>query len=229
MQGRLIKVIVGGLTLLLLGAMWQWLNANDFLTAQHLAELASRLARWRQAPWMFMLVMFIYAGALLVMLPLSLLVVGTGLLFGPTWGFGYALLGTLASSAVSYWVGRWLGRDALLHYGGRHLRGMSRYLSRRGIRTMIVINLLPLAPFTLTNMMAGAFHLKFRAYMIGSTLGIVPGLAALMLLSSQLEALLTAENRFELGLAVGGLALAVVAMWGLNRYAARRRQRRLRH
>ncbi|BBI63120.1 hypothetical protein HSBAA_44260 [Vreelandella sulfidaeris] len=95
---------------------------------------------------------------------------------------------------MSYWVGHWLGREALIRYGGRHLRGLSGYLSKRGIRTMTVINLLPLAPFTLTNMLAGAFHLKFRDYMIGSTLGIVPGLAAVILLGSQLGALFTAAS-----------------------------------
>lgn len=153
---------------------------------------------------------------------IGLLVVVTGLLFGPLWGLAYATLGTLTSSVVSYWVGHWLGREALMRYGGRHLRGLSGYLSQRGIRTMTVINLLPLAPFTLTNMLAGAFHLKFRDYMIGSTLGIVPGLAAVILLGSQLGAAFTAASAKELILAGVGLTIGGGLLAGLKHYATRR-------
>ena len=109
-----------------------------------------------------------------------------------------------------------------MRYGGRHLRGLSGYLSGRGIRTMTVINLLPLAPFTLTNMLAGAFHLNFRDYMIGSTLGIVPGLAAVILLGSQLGALFTAASPQELIIAGLGLVAGIGLLFVLKRYAARR-------
>ncbi|MCA1769504.1 MAG: VTT domain-containing protein, partial [Halomonas sp.] len=103
--------------------------------------------------------------------------------------------------------------------------GMSRYLSRRGIRTMTVINLLPLAPFTLTNMMAGAFHLRFRDYMIGSTLGIVPGLAVVTLLGSQLGALVTATDREDVLWSLAGLAAGGILLVALRRYTARRGRR----
>lgn len=69
---------------------------------------------------------------------------------------------------------------------------------------MAVINLLPLAPFTLTNMLAGTFHLRFRDYLMGSLVGIVPWIIGLTLLSSQLRELLTAENRTERATGVAG-------------------------
>ena len=166
------------LALVSLGLLWQWLAMQDLLTVDSLMALAQGSVAWRDTSWAVLVVVAIYAAASLVMFPLSLLVGATGLLFGPWWGFAYALAGTLAASNLTWWIGRRLGRDALLRHGGKHLKGLSRYLSGRGIRTMTIVNLLPLAPFTLTNMMAGAFHLRFRDYMIGSTLGIVPGLAA---------------------------------------------------
>ncbi|WP_136248283.1 TVP38/TMEM64 family protein [Halomonas borealis] len=211
--------------LVALGLLWQWLAMQDLLTVDSLMALAQGSVAWRHAPWAVLVVMAIYAGASLVMFPLSLLVALTGLLFGPWWGFGYALAGTLTASVLTWWVGRRLGRDALLRYGGKHLNGLSRYLSGRGIRTMTVINLLPLAPFTLTNMMAGAFHLRFRDYMIGSTLGILPGLAGVTLLGSQLGELATAESRQEVLVALGGLVLGAGLLYGLKRWAERRRRR----
>jgi len=204
---------------------WQWLASENLLTVATLQRLVQGSLAWRDAPWAVLVVMAVYAGASLVMFPLSLLVALTGLLFGPWWGFAYALAGTLAASMLTWWVGRRLGREALMRHGGRHLRGLSRYLSGRGIRTMTLINLLPLAPFTLTNMMAGAFRLRFRGYMIGSLLGIVPGLAGVTLLGSQLGELATAESRGELLWAVAGLLAGVALLAGLKRWSDRRRRR----
>ncbi|WFM71999.1 TVP38/TMEM64 family protein [Halomonas sp. CKK8] len=205
---------------------WQWLASEELLTVATLQRLVQGSLAWRDAPWAVAVVMAIYAGASLVMFPLSLLVALTGLLFGPWWGFAYALAGTLAASMLTWWVGRRLGRKALMRHGGRHLRGLSRYLSGRGIRTMTLVNLLPLAPFTLTNMMAGAFRLRFRDYMIGSLLGIVPGLAGVTLLGSQLGQLATAENRGELLWAAGGLLAGIALLAGLKAWSDRRRRAR---
>lgn len=212
-------------TLVALGLAWQWLAHSGLLEATHLEALARGGLAWRHSPWALPTLMAIYAGACLVMFPLSLLVAVTGLLFGPWWGFAYALAGTLAASALTWWVGRRLGREALLRHGGPRLRGLSRYLSRRGIRTMTLINLLPLAPFTLTNMLAGAFRLRFRDYLVGSTLGIVPGLAGVTLLGSQLGQLLTAESRQDLLWGGLGLLAGIALLAGLKHWAERRRRR----
>ncbi|CAM3939448.1 TVP38/TMEM64 family protein [Vreelandella rituensis] len=225
-MSRSLGIALGLLAALItLGLLWQWLAMQDLLSIEQLKTWIATAPAWRDSPWTFLIVMAGYAGALLVMFPLSLMVALTGLAFGPTWGFVYATLGTLTSSVASYWVGRWLGRDVLMDYGGRHLHGMSRYLAKRGIRTMTVINLLPLAPFTLTNMMAGAFHLRFSDYMIGSTLGIVPGLAVVTLLGSQLGALVTATSREELGWSLAGLAAGIILLVALRRYVTQRGRR----
>ncbi|MCW4152712.1 TVP38/TMEM64 family protein [Halomonas sp. 18H] len=213
------------LALVSLGLLWQWLAMQDLLTLDNLRELARGSLAWRDASWAVLVVMAVYAVASLVMFPLSLLVALTGLLFGPWWGFAYSLAGTLAASMLTWWVGRRLGRDALMRYGGKHLKGLSRYLSGRGIRTMTLVNLLPLAPFTLTNMMAGAFHLRFRDYMIGSTLGIAPGLAGVTLLGSQLGELVTANNTQEVVLALLGLLAGVGVLFALKRWSQRRQRR----
>ncbi|MEQ7870304.1 TVP38/TMEM64 family protein [Chromohalobacter salexigens] len=207
------------------GLLWQWLAMHDILTPQALLALAHGTVSWRDAAWAPLAVMGVYATTSLVIFPLSILVAVTGLIFGPAWGFVYALLGTLSASMATYWVGRAVGRDALLRHGGQKLNGLARLLAGRGVRTMVFFNLLPLAPFTLTNMLAGACHLRFRDYMVGSTLGIAPGLLGVTLLGSQLGSLMTAESREGLLIASAGIAVAVGLLWGLKRYADRRGKR----
>ncbi|SES33334.1 Uncharacterized membrane protein YdjX, TVP38/TMEM64 family, SNARE-associated domain [Vreelandella subterranea] len=224
---RPVTIALSVLALLLaLGGLWQWLTVNDVVTVNSLRAWVAASPQWRDSSWVFVLVTIVYVLALLVMFPLSILVAVTGLIFGPVWGFVYATMGTLASSVVSYAVGHHLGREALMNHGGKHMKGLSHYLSRRGIRAMTLINLLPLAPFTLTNMMAGAFHIKFRDYMVGSTLGIVPGLAAVTLLGSQLGALVTASDPRDVMLSLAGLGLGILLLFALRHYSRRKSRTR---
>ncbi|WP_048306095.1 TVP38/TMEM64 family protein [Halomonas sp. PR-M31] len=224
MSRQLIIVVVLLVVLASLGLLWQWLAMHDVLTAERLYSLVDYASAWRDSPLAILVVTGVYVLASLVMFPLSILVAVTGLLFGPWWGFGYSLVGSLATSVATFWLGHRLGRDALLRYGGQRLNKVARLLAGRGIRTMTLINLLPLAPFTLTNMLAGAFHLKFRDYMLGSLIGIIPGLIGISLLGSQLGSLFTAGNRSELLYALGGIVLAVIVLIGLKRYSTRKQR-----
>lgn len=226
MSRTLVKGFALLLLLVALGVGWHWLEQSDWMSTQRLNAAIAYLGQWQREPWMFAAVILLYNALLLLMFPLTVLVVATAVLFGTTWGFGYALLGTLSFSVLSYWVGHWLGREALMRYGGRHLRGLSGYLSKRGVRTMIVFNLLPIAPFIVTNMLAGAFHLRFRDYMLGSTLGIIPWLVSIIFLGSQLGALFNAGDHQEMVLALAGVAVALVLLWGLKRYASSRNARK---
>lgn len=220
----LILALIG--VLVLLGTLWYWLSARDMFDANTLFLMLQGSLTWRDAPWAGVVVIAVFLAAALVFFPLSILVVLTGLLFGPVWGFIYSLLGTLTGAIVTYWLGRKLGRDALLHYGGSYLRGVSRFLSRRGVRTMTLLNLLPLAPYTLTNLLAGAFRIRFRDYMLGTLMGATPGIAGIILLSSQLGTLLAAEDRREFAWAIGGIAAGLALLYALKRYANARQRRR---
>ncbi|MGQ4879412.1 TVP38/TMEM64 family protein [Billgrantia sp. LNSP4103-1] len=226
MSRKIALLLLAIACLVALGMLWRWLAARDLFDATTLFALMQGSLTWRDAPWAGAVVVAAYLVASLTLFPLSVLVVLAGLLFGPVWGFVYSLIGTLAGSVVTYWLGRRLGRDALLRYGGTRLQGLSRYLAGRGISTMTLFSLLPLAPFTLTNMMAGAMRIRFRDYMLGTLIGVTPGLAGIILLGSQLGTLLTAEDRHELAWAGGGIAAGIALLYGLKRYADRRRKRR---
>ena len=205
---RLLVVLV---VLGVLALCWRYLAQQGFIAPARLVSLVRELSAVYQAPWLLPLIALLYVVALLLMFPLTVLVVVTALLFGPWWGLLYASFGTLCSSAASFWVGRMLGQAPLARYSGDYLRALSRYMSARSMRAMIIINLLPLAPFTFTNMMAGAFGLPFPRYMLGSAIGIIPGLAVVTVLGGQLGRILMAEERAEIWLAAA-IALVVVVL-----------------
>lgn len=217
---RLLAVLV---VLSALALCWRYLAQQGFIAPDRLVSIVREMSAVHQSPWLLPLIALLYIIALLLMFPLTVLVVVTALLFGPWWGLLYATVGTLCSSAVSFWVGRVLGEAPLARYSGAYLQSLSRYMSARSMRAMIIINLLPLAPFTFTNLMAGAFALPFPRYLLGSAIGIIPGLAVVTVLGGQLSRMLMAEQRSEIWLAAGIaivlLVLIMVARWYLGRRA----------
>ncbi|MCI3952482.1 MAG: rane protein, partial [Burkholderiales bacterium] len=61
---------------------------------------------------------------------------------------------------------------------GARLNRLSKQLARRGIIAIAAVRLLPLAPFTIVNVVAGASHISLRDFLIGTAIGMSPGILA---------------------------------------------------
>ena len=85
-------------------------------------------------------------------------------------------MGSIASAILMYAVGAWLGRRALQSLFSPRLNRIREVIDRRGIVAIAAVRLVPVAPFTVVNMLAGACHIRLADYLIGTTLGLLPGL-----------------------------------------------------
>jgi phospholipase D1/2 len=77
---------------------------------------------------------------------------------------------------VSFHIGNWLGRDAVRKLAGARVNRLSERVAKRGIVAVVVLRLLPVAPFAIVNLVAGASHIRMRDFMIGTILGMGPGI-----------------------------------------------------
>jgi uncharacterized membrane protein YdjX (TVP38/TMEM64 family) len=81
-----------------------------------------------------------------------------------------------------------------------------------------VLRLVPVAPFAIFNLIAGGSHLGARQFLIGSLIGLAPGLGAITLFSNSLWQALTAPSIGNIAIAVAvGIALLAVA-WIAKRW-----------
>ena len=158
-----------------------------------------------------------YLLAGLLLLPVTLLIVETAILFGPWLGFVYALGGSLVSAVAFYLAGRALGPGRVRRLPGRWLDRVARWISRRGIMAVVVARLLPLAPFTIVNLMAGAARIRFRDFVLGTLLGMTPGIALMTILGDQLGRTLRQATLSNVLLLVLAAAAAILAGWGVQK------------
>ena len=104
-------------------------------------------------------------------MPVMILIAVTILAFGPWWGFWYALIGMTASALLTFWIGRLLGRRLMDHLSGSWVHRISRTLAEKGLLTVVTLRILPVAPFSILNAVAGASHIRTRDFFIGTVLG----------------------------------------------------------
>jgi phospholipase D1/2 len=171
---RLIGVGAFAVGLALLAVVWRWTPLREWVNLESLVALARHL---EALPFTPLAVIGSYVIAGLLVIPVTLLIAVTGIVFGPVQGMLYATGGTLLSAAVTYGVGHWLGRDTVQRLLGPRINRLSQRIARRGIVAMVVMRMLPIAPFTVVNVVAGASHIRFRDYLIGTLLGMLPGIA----------------------------------------------------
>ncbi|KAB2926760.1 MAG: TVP38/TMEM64 family protein [Dechloromonas sp.] len=185
---RMLTLIILLLVLIALALAWKAYVPAD---GQGIAALidALRLRLGSLPAWLAL------AGVLLasiVAVPLGVIIVACALLFGPLPATAYVLAGATLGGMVSYGIGNYLGHDGLQRFAGERINRISRRLAERGLLSVILIRLLPIAPFAIVNMIAGASHLRLRDFVPGTLIGMLPGTLIIAFSVSQLQQWLAA-------------------------------------
>jgi len=107
--------------------------------------------------------------------------------FGTKLGVVYALTGILLSAEVTYFAGRLINRDTVRRIAGARLNRVSEILRRRGLIAMTALRVVPLAPFVVLGMVAGAIRVKLWHFTLGTAFGMLPGTITTILLGDQIE------------------------------------------
>ncbi|MGH7859252.1 MAG: VTT domain-containing protein, partial [Candidatus Binatia bacterium] len=206
LRGALVLIIAGLLT-----ALWRWGPLEGWVQPERIADLAEPLRESAAAP---LLVLAGYVVAGLAVFPVTVLILATVLLFGPVLGFLYSMLGSVLSAAVTYWLGRLLGGCMVNSLGGSRLSRVAGRLARGGFAPVAAVRAVPVAPFTLVNLVAGAAHIPFRSYLLGTVVGMAPGMVALTLFGVQLSEAVREPGAGSLALLVAfGALLLAGSLW----------------
>ncbi|WP_434614622.1 TVP38/TMEM64 family protein [Arthrobacter sp. A5] len=157
-----------------------------------------------------------YAALTLAPVPKNVLSVAAGLIFGLGGGLAVVYAGAMLGSVAAFWLGRWLGREAVERFTGTRVEKVDRLLRRRGLAAMIGVRLVPVLPFTAINYAAGLTSLGWWQYFFGTAIGILPGTVSFVALGA-----FGLKPGWQLDLALG--ALGVLTLAGLVVAVRRRR------
>jgi uncharacterized membrane protein YdjX (TVP38/TMEM64 family) len=173
-QRRRIWIGVGVLVVLFAAAAaWKWTPLADLITVEKMARWAASL---RESPARHFYIIGAYIIGSVLLVPITLLILVTVIVFGPVAGSVYSLIGCLAGALVTYAIGYFLGQDFVRKIAGAKWQRIEKKIGQTGIVAVATLRLLPVAPFTVVNIVSGAFKVPWRDYILGSLLGLAPGI-----------------------------------------------------
>jgi uncharacterized membrane protein YdjX (TVP38/TMEM64 family) len=155
----------------------------------------------RDSPWALPATIALFIVTSFVAAPQFLLGGACILAFGPFWGFIYGMIGTVISSWLHFYLGRWGGKPLVERYGGSAVGRLSRFIGRNDFIASTIVRNVPTAPAIVVNMAFGASKADFWRYIAGVAIGSTPKLLIVALFG---QAVLSALG--------GGVTLAIVGV-----------------
>lgn len=204
-----MRIAVIAAPVLLLGLVWRYTPLSGYLNPDTFsASLQNANGAWGPA---MALGLFMVLG--LIAFPVNVLILATAAAFGIWPGLAYATVGALVSALLTYLVGRRVGPAVLRKLLGPRINRISRSIARNGVMAVTMVRLMPIAPFTLVNLVAGAIRIPLLDYMVGTALGLAPGLVLMTALGDRLLRIMTDPSLKD----ILGFA-AVLLAWGALSY-----------
>jgi len=206
----LAVALIAGLT-----AMWKFTPLAYWLEPERVTSWAREFGG---QPWAPVLVMLAYTPACIVMFPRPVITLFAVVAFGPWLGFIYAMLGIEFAAWLTYVAGTRFSRETVRRVAGRNLNRIIDVLRLRGLLAITALRLVPLAPFSVEGVVAGAVRIKLWHFMFGTAIGLLPGTLAATILSEQLQAALEDPRAVNYWLIAGALLLVACATWFVRRW-----------
>jgi uncharacterized membrane protein YdjX (TVP38/TMEM64 family) len=180
-----LALAVGCAVLIALALIWRFTPLSEVAKPERLAQWLESFARFKWAP---AVVVAVYVLGGLIMLPVMGLSAATAIVFKPAIAVATSFTGTMLSAALLYALGARFLRGRTQQLFGARAERIEKAFSRQGVVAVASVRMVPLAPFTVVNLAAGAIGVRFRDYMLGTALGLAPGITVLSLFGNRVKA-----------------------------------------
>lgn len=175
--GLILALFIG------LALAWRYTPLSEYATPDQLLMWAEKVRQLPLSP-LLVVVSFIIGG--FVLFPVTLLIVLTASIFSPVAAFAISITGCVTSALSVYFIGEALGKEPVRKITGSRIKTISEQLGKHGLSSIVVSRIVPLAPYSVINLVAGASHINLRTFVLGTILGMGPGIIAMTLFGGQL-------------------------------------------
>ena len=159
--------------------------------------------------WSWLAFTVLYAAVALTPIPVTIMAVTAGVLFGAIEGTVLSVVGALLGSLGAYGIARAVGREVVLRGLGRHAETVERRLEDTGFLALLALRVAPGLPYWPVNYGAGALAVPLGIFAGSTAVGVIPGQLSLVAMGA-FAVRPGVVNGVLLGvgwLAVGGLTL----------------------
>lgn len=213
-----IRAFAAAAVAVLLIVVWELLPFDD---VDVISRVETGIEALRGSPWRVPLVLLAFIVGGVVAFPILILIGATIVALGPLEGFIFASVGTMLAASASFGTGWLVGRRPLERLFGHRLLYFERKLRGRGVIAVALIRHVPGPPFTVVNMLIAASGIRFREYLAGTALVMVPGIAMFALVGHRLTEVWRHPTPLRVTLVVAAIALWIGVLVGAQRLVNR--------
>ncbi|MFO7965849.1 MAG: VTT domain-containing protein [Desulfobacterales bacterium] len=195
--------------LIALAAAWQLTALSEWISVENMNYWARKISG---NPFLPLIALAAYVIGGFVVIPITFLIGVTALVFEPILGGVIAMAGSLLNAVATYWVGILLGNKTVQRMTGDRIEKLRRLSANQGILTVAAIRNLPVAPYSIVNVIAGAMRLDFKSFFLGTLIGLAPGITAAMILADRLVTAIKNPGLKNIGAFFGLLIVAVLLL-----------------
>ena len=205
-----VRLLVAFALLALLAAGWRYWPDVAFPTA---TDVLASADRWHASPLAPLIALAAFVVGGFVVFPVNLLIAATIVVFGPLAGVAYALAGSTLSAAAVHETGRQLPASVFARLAGERGEGLRQRIVGHGLIAVALVRLVPVAPYSFVSLIAGAARIRRVPYLIGTALGMTPGIVLYALFVDRARAALLDPHPLAwLGVVAVVLAMVLVAV-----------------
>jgi len=169
-------LIAAGVCALLTLVIAVGIGARSFAWSD-LPAFIDRMSLWRESPLAMLAMLGCFIAGGLVVFPVNLLIAASIVVFGPIAGAAIALLGSVASAIVLHQIGAAFPEQVWTRFAGRHAERLRERVADHGLIAVAIVRLVPVAPYSVVSLAAGIAGIGRLPYLIGTALGMLPGIA----------------------------------------------------
>ncbi|MDR5711801.1 TVP38/TMEM64 family protein [Nesterenkonia flava] len=209
-QERWVSVLQNvTLGIVVLGLVWITFNVQ----LPSVRELQSAIDGLGWGGWLAFIAL--YALVAITPVPVTMMPVTGGFLFGLVGGTVLSVTGVLLGCWIAYWGARGLGKQTMRKLLGRHGPTVEEHVQESGFYAVATLRLMPGLPYWPVNYGSGAFGVKHGPYVLASAVSCLPGQFSLVAVGAFI-----AEPSVVTGVAVaiGWAAVVVLTVLAYRRW-----------
>lgn len=139
------------------------------------------------APFIFII---FFALSIMLFIPASVFTSIGGLIFGHWFGLLVNIIGVIVGGILSFFTSRYMLRDAIAKFLQKgHFKKFDDSVEKHGLSIIIYLRLM-FVPFTYLSFAAGLSKIKFKDFIWGTIIGVIPGIIVITFLAVAVKQLI---------------------------------------
>jgi phosphatidylserine/phosphatidylglycerophosphate/cardiolipin synthase-like enzyme/uncharacterized membrane protein YdjX (TVP38/TMEM64 family) len=174
-----------------------------------------------QSVWTIPILCGIFLLSGLAVISLNVLLVAATLAIGPWTALACAFTGSLLSAIAAFYIGAAAGKPILEKFFEKRMRQIQRQIQKRGVLSVAILRIVPIAPFVVINLAAGISRMKLSTFVVGTFLGMLPGMAGVVFVTHQAKSVYT-DPSWQTWVLLGlGVLVFLGLSFGVKKYLKR--------